>query len=609
MVPVTAARVTAQGPALSPDDVTDRLAAIAATYGADGDGRVVVADGFGCKVTVHHGALTIADGVGETRRERSYGKVGPPARVLVAGDGLLTTEALSWCRAQGVAVVVLRAGAVLLAASPPGRDDARLRRAQAVAGIDGSPVGLAVVRTLLAAKLAGQARNLSATFGAHETASTVLDLAGGIEIAETVDDARQLEAVAAAAYFGAWAGHPATALAFVARDRRRVPPHWCAYDSRRSAITGSANTNRLAERPLNALLNLCYRYAEIEARFALVRLGLDAGLGCLHLDAPGRDSLALDLIEPVRPAVDRFVLGMVAERTFRKADFVERSDGHVRVAAPLSHELAATMPTWRREVAPWAEAVAHAFADAVPGKTTKTTPLTNAKATAAQAEVKRRKAEDARARAETARERAEAAAGLRRAALPVRRPRAVAPEQAAAAMARCLDCGAQLSRPRHVRCPGCWERQGGAVSRDARRRRGRSIAAARNELDAWRAEHPHATARPDDFAPILSALRSVTLARIMAATGVSKTTASGWRTGRHVPPLARWCALAALVGVPLPAGVTDAETVAPVVSMEAEVHYREKARDDYEHEVMAAEDAGQSAPDVPAAVVARMVAP
>jgi CRISPR-associated endonuclease Cas1 len=589
------ARIVASGPVLTPDDVADRMGAIEVTFSDQGDAQVVVADGFGVRVVVHHGALVVADGVGEHRRERTYSKVGSPQRLVVAGDGIVSTEALSWCRANGSAVVVLRAGDVLLGASPAGRDDARIRRQQALAGVDGSPVGLAVVRYLLTEKLRGQARVLTSTLADDDTASTVLDMAGGIEVAGTIDECRQLEAVAAAAYFAAWAGHPATAVGFVAKDRRRVPPHWCVFDSRRSAITGAANTNRLAERPINALLSYVYRLAEVEARFALVRLGLDPGLGCLHLDAAGRDSLALDVIEPLRPKVDAFVLRLVAERTFAKRDFIERSDGHVRIAAPLTHELAATMPTWRREVAPYAEAVAHAFTDAVAGKTTKTTPLTASKAIAATAEVQRRKAAEARARAE-------AAGGLHRAGKPVRRPRAVAPEKAAGALARCLTCGGPLTRPRHVRCEKCWERQGGAQSRDARRRRGRSIAAARSELDAWRAEHPHANADPAHFAPIRAGLAGVTLAEIMAACGVSKATASGWRSGRHVPPLARWETLAALAGVKVPAG-------AEVVTLDQRADLREQCADDAMHEEAAAlareEAASASEPLAPVVAVAR----
>ncbi len=549
-------RVVTEGPALSSEDVADRGEAAATTYGSDGGGRVVVADGFGVRVTVEHGALTIVDGVGEHGRDRRYGKVLAPERLVVAGDGFLTTEALAWCKARGTAVVVLRAGDVLLGASPPGRDDARIRRAQALAA--GSEPGLTAVRYLLAAKLTGQAAVLRDVFDADETAATIADLAEGIGVVGDVDECRQLEAVAAAAYFATWADHQATMVGFVAKDRTRVPPHWRVFDSRRSAITGASNTNRQAERPINALLNYCYRLAEVEARFACVRLGLDPGLGVLHADAAGRDSLALDVLEPVRPVVDRFVLDLISERMFHKRDFVERSDGHVRVAAPLTHELAATMPTWRREVGPYAEAVAHALSDAVAGKTTKTTPLSAAKATAAQAEVRRRKAEEARARAETAH-------AEHRASRPTRRARAKAPEQAAAAMARCLDCGGPLTRARHVRCESCWERQPGQ-SREARRRRGRSIAMARSELDAWRAEHPHANADPRHFAPIRAGLAGVKLSEITGALGCSKASASSWRSGRVVPALRHWPALAALAGVEGAEGVPGEHELAEAAS-------------------------------------------
>ena len=203
-----APRIVAMGPALGPDDVADRLGAVAATYAGSGGGQVVVADGFDVKVVVRNGALTICDGVAEHRRERTYPKVAAPQRLVVTGEGFCTTEALAWCRANRTAVVVLRAGDVLLGASPPGRDDARVRRQQALAGVDGSAVGLGIVRDLLAAKLSGQARVLTSTFAADDTASTVLDLAAGIEVAATIDECRQIEAVAAAGYFAAWAGHP-----------------------------------------------------------------------------------------------------------------------------------------------------------------------------------------------------------------------------------------------------------------------------------------------------------------------------------------------------------------------------------------------------------------
>jgi hypothetical protein len=72
---------------------------------------------------------------------------------------------------------------------------------------------------------------------------------------------------------------------------------------------------------------------------------------------------------------------------------------------------------------------------------------------------------------------------------------------------------------------------------------------ARSELERWKADNPHANAAPADFAPLREALSGLTLTTIMASCQVSKTTASGWRSGRHVPALRHWPALANLVGL------------------------------------------------------------
>ena len=60
----------------------------------------------------------------------------------------------------------------------------------------------------------------------------------------------------------------------------------------------------------------------------------------------------LDLLEPIRPAVERCVLRLVALHRFHRRDFTETPDGHVWLLAPLTHELARTMPTRAEAVAP-----------------------------------------------------------------------------------------------------------------------------------------------------------------------------------------------------------------------------------------------------------------
>jgi hypothetical protein len=282
-------------------------------------------------------------------------------------------------------------------------------------------------------------------------------------------------------------------------------------------------------------LNLAYSRAAIEARLACEAVGLHPALGFVHADEPGRANLALDLLEPVRPQVDRFVLDLIAERTFSRRDFIERSDGSVRIAPELVQRLAATMPMWARAVAPYAEQVAHLLGRAVDGKWQARTPLTGANHRAAQARV--------RARRDVGR------------AIAQRSPEArhqgqrVAPQTAATVLATCVDCGGPLARSRHLRCPRCSESVPNQA-RDVRRRRGQAIAASRAAQEAWRAEHPGAVVdRADFLATITPKLREVKLRQIMEAAGVTKATASSYRSGKTVPHALYWPVLARMVGV------------------------------------------------------------
>jgi hypothetical protein len=111
------------------------------------------------------------------------------------------------------------------------------------------------------------------------------------------------------------------------------------------------------------MLNYLYAIAEAETRLAALTVGLDPGLGVLHADQHARDSMALDLVEAIRPSVDAFLLDVLAGRTFGARDFGELPDGTVRVGAPLAAALGATGARWRLAVAPWAEHVVAVLLD------------------------------------------------------------------------------------------------------------------------------------------------------------------------------------------------------------------------------------------------------
>lgn len=80
----------------------------------------------------------------------------------------------------------------------------------------------------------------------------------------------------------------------------------------------------------NALLSFAYSLLAHDCASALESVGLDAYVGFLHRDRPGRESLALDLMEELRACMaDRFVLTMVNNRVLKASDFVFRESGAV----------------------------------------------------------------------------------------------------------------------------------------------------------------------------------------------------------------------------------------------------------------------------------------
>lgn len=83
---------------------------------------------------------------------------------------------------------------------------------------------------------------------------------------------------------------------------------------------------------LNALLSFVYALLANDCASALENVGLDSYVGFLHRDRPGRSSLALDLMEELRPCVaDRFVLTIVNTRAISVDSFEMRENGSVMI--------------------------------------------------------------------------------------------------------------------------------------------------------------------------------------------------------------------------------------------------------------------------------------
>lgn len=81
---------------------------------------------------------------------------------------------------------------------------------------------------------------------------------------------------------------------------------------------------------VNAMLSFAYSLLANDCASALESVGLDSYVGFMHKDRAGRKSLALDLMEELRPCyADRFVITLINNRIIDKKDFIKTESGQV----------------------------------------------------------------------------------------------------------------------------------------------------------------------------------------------------------------------------------------------------------------------------------------
>jgi CRISPR-associated endonuclease Cas1 len=307
--------------------------------------------GYGISLRVERGHLVIEDGIGERRTARvSRVRHGIQRVVVIGSDGMVSLAALQWLSDQGAAFVMLeRDGKVLATTGPVRPSDARLRRTQALAHRSG--IASRIARELINQKLVAQQKVIEKYFGDSVAVQRIANARDRLAEAESSDEIRSVESQAALAYWSAW--HD-LAVTYPRTDLRRVPEHWRTFGTRISPLT---NSPRYAVNPANAMLNYLYAVLESESRLALAALGLDPGIGFLHNDSRVRDSLACDLMEPVRPQVDAFLLDWLSKGPLRRDWFFEQRDGNCRLMGSFAVQLSQTASTWRDAVAPFAEGI------------------------------------------------------------------------------------------------------------------------------------------------------------------------------------------------------------------------------------------------------------
>jgi CRISPR-associated protein Cas1 len=181
-----------------------------------------------------------------------------------------------------------------------------------------------IARTIVCAKLANAravllrgTRDYPEGDGRGVLGEAAERLAGNVERtkrAADLDTVRGIEGEGANTYFGVF-NHLLTA--------------------QRSVFSMDGRTRRPPADPLNALLSFLYAMLAHDARAACEAAGLDAAVGFLHTDRPGRPGLALDLMEEFRPILaDRLALSLVNRQQVGPGGFKRTETGAVIMDDP-----------------------------------------------------------------------------------------------------------------------------------------------------------------------------------------------------------------------------------------------------------------------------------
>ncbi len=136
-------------------------------------------------------------------------------------------------------------------------------------------------------------------------------------------------------YWGAFEGIP---LKYKLSPARPIPEHWLSIGARVSPKT--CRNGRFAIRPFHACLNYPYGCLESRVKRYCIAYRLDMDFPVLHGNSRmNRSSLIYDLMEPIRPCVDRLLYQFMAKTTLCVSDFFETRQGVCKVMPELASQI------------------------------------------------------------------------------------------------------------------------------------------------------------------------------------------------------------------------------------------------------------------------------
>jgi CRISPR-associated protein Cas1 len=302
--------------------------------------------GHGIRINVHRNTLLIRPGLTHYPQQRAELRYFPgdpnlPDRIIILdASGGITFDALAWMSDQKITLVQLNwrgqvtfSGNSGFAAAP--------QLVQLQSQLWGSKKALLLNRDLITAKLDASIQTLLRIFPdlpATEIAVSRIKQ-GLLKLKKLPATAPQrtllgLEGAAAAEYFRAWHRTP---LNWNNLSRKPVPPNWLEIGPRQMAWLKSGSN---ARHPINAMLNYGYAMLISQVHKTIVAAGLDPTIGIAHRRHTNPIPLVYDLMEPLRPVVDRKVLEFALSSTFTPGDFSITQIGGCRLNPQLAKSVA-----------------------------------------------------------------------------------------------------------------------------------------------------------------------------------------------------------------------------------------------------------------------------
>lgn len=246
------------------------------------------------------------------------------AGIVCFGQVSCSPLLMALCAERGVAISFLSpSGRFYARVEGPKAGNVLLRRAQYRAADDALKTGV-IARAIVVGKVLNCRAVLMRSLrdrpeqeghaDMEQAARRLQAIAAGVPAEQSADLIRGMEGDAARTYF-------------------RVFNH--LMTAKDPSLRMKGRTRRPPLDPVNAVLSFLYTLLMHDVRGALESVGLDAAVGFLHRDRPGRYGLALDLMEEWRPVLaDRVALSLFNRGQLVVDSFTRGDTGEYRLAEP-----------------------------------------------------------------------------------------------------------------------------------------------------------------------------------------------------------------------------------------------------------------------------------